>query len=371
MIAVLIFVVAAIAVYCSSIVVSSAVGAERDEAKIFPQRVLDLIFKPDPLKDSEVLEIKNSLQSVWGSGYDFNSSERWKAIMSMADDQRKVEILLLWLEIDSKIRDEKILKAINGQDGKIENVQSIIAGYHAWVKEFVEKYSDALLKAKNDELFRKDALLAEISKKLDWALQEVKRLENKLDEMPVQEFGVSQEEYDQLKADHGRRIAQLKDEIDWLTKRIEELKAEIDRLKKELTKKPKSFWAGVGALGGEKVYSNPLGVMADFAVFHTRPWMPVYVELGARKFLIKDFLAIQIFGSYGSSWFLGTGLVVNIKLLDLSISGGAQYLPDYLVGDLSPVQVYAELTHEGDWTRMSLRVIPWLNMVQLSGGVKF
>ncbi len=132
---------------------------------------------------------------------------------------------------------------------------------------------------------------------------------------------------------------------------------------------PKPFWFGVGAIGQKKVYGI-LGFVEDNFI-HTRAWIPIYLEGGFRKFLIKDFLAAQIFGGYGSAGFIGVGLVGYIQLLDMSVSAGAQYFSKDLIGWLEPVQLYLGLSHEGRWTRMILRVIPNLNMVQLTLAATF
>ncbi len=131
-----------------------------------------------------------------------------------------------------------------------------------------------------------------------------------------------------------------------------------------------SLFGGIGIAGGQKIYPNPFGFVADSAVFHTEPWLPVYFEGGVR-FLFKGLLGPQIFGAYGSTWFAGAGLVGYIEPLDISLSVGAQCFPEDLIGRLEPIQIFLELTHEGDWTRMSLRVVPQLNLAQLSAGIKF
>lgn len=134
---------------------------------------------------------------------------------------------------------------------------------------------------------------------------------------------------------------------------------------------PKSFWLGLGAIAQQRIYENSLGFFWDDVFFHSRFGSSAYIEGGARRFLIKDLLAAQIFGGVGSSWFAGTGLVFNIEPLSISLSGGAQYFPEYWTGNLGPVQLFAELSHEGKWTRLSLRVSPLINLGQLTFSGKF
>ena len=354
--------------------VSSARGESlslQDEAKIFPQRVLDLIFKPDPLTDEEIVEIKSSLQARWGSGYNFNSGDKWKAIMSMADDQRKLEILLLWLEVESQEGQKKLLDDSAKNRADIQEIKRLIYEYHNWMIAFTEQYTKALLEAKNQEM-------DEANKKILALVARIKELEARaLESQPKSAPGVPQEEVDRMIADYEAIIKGLQGDLASIQRMFEDIKKELAEARlvpwpeEEEKKEPGNFWVAIGDAAGQKIFPNALGFFADNLVFHTRPWLPVYFEAGARKFLIKNFLAIQAFGAYGSTWFAGAGIVGYVEPLDISVSVGAQYFPEDLIGRLEPIQIFLELTHEGDWTRMSLRVVPQLNLAQLSAGVKF
>ncbi|MDD5739092.1 MAG: hypothetical protein PHY72_04215 [Candidatus Pacebacteria bacterium] len=272
------------------------------------------------------------------------------------------------------------LEKAQGSDKDTQKIILEIKKIYEGLSARQDVWGEALLKDKNSriiflegEIARKDSLLAQISKKLEEALQRIKELEKQLAEKPVQKTGISQADYDRLKEENQSLINQLAELQDKLRQVKPPQEQEVKPLPTVFEKEgsPKKFSVEIGVIGQHRVFSNSLGFFWDNIIIHSESGLPIYLEGTARKFLIGDILSIQIFGGVGSSWFVGVAPVINVAALDVSFSVGFQYLPEYLVGRLEPVQWYIGMTHEGKWTQMSLKVVPGINLVQLSVGLKF
>lgn len=136
---------------------------------------------------------------------------------------------------------------------------------------------------------------------------------------------------------------------------------------------PKSFWAGVGVIEQQRVYTNPFGFVGDSTSLHSWPLQATLIEVGARKFLVPEVGAIEIFAGGGlhKTFLGGVGAVVCIKPLDVSLGIGAMYFSENLVGELNPIKGFGEVTFEGKWVRFNFRVVPALQLFTLETGVKF
>jgi len=135
---------------------------------------------------------------------------------------------------------------------------------------------------------------------------------------------------------------------------------------------PKKFWLVVGAIEQKRIYGNPFGFVGDSTSLHTWPLQATFVEVGARKFLVPEVGAIEVFvgGGLHKTFLGGVGGVVYIKPLDISLGVGAMYFSENLVGELNPIKGFGEITFEGKWTRFKICVTPALRLATLSAGIK-
>jgi len=212
--------------------------------------------------------------------------DQWQDVLSVAFSYR------IWQEICQVRKDLSMQKPTPGvtKDELIAEINRLEDS----LKIEIQKILDGQEKAdkKLDEIL---GALNGLAGKLDSQSSQLREISNKLDRLSEdivkpKSVGVPQEEVDRMKTDYEKKIAELSARIAQLEKQLAEARL-VPWPEEEEKKEPGNFWLGVGVAGGQKIFPNSLGFFADNTVFHTKPWLPVYFEAGARKFLIKNFLA--------------------------------------------------------------------------------
>ena len=295
--------------------------------------------------------------------------DQWQDVLSVAFSYR------IWQEICQVRKDLSMQKPTPGvtKDELIAEINRLEYS----LKTELQKILDGQEKAdkKLEEILK---ALQGLAGKLDNQSSQLREISNKLDRLsedmaqPKSAPGVPQEEVDRMRADYEKKIGELSARIAELERQLAEARL-VPWPEEEEKKEPGNFWVVANIFEQRTIYTNPFGFVGDSVVYHTWPKVASLIEIGARKFLVNGIVAGQIFASGGlhKTFIGGVGILVYVEPLDISLGVGAVYLSENLIGQLEPIQFFCELTHEGDWTRMSLRVVPQLNLAQLSAGVKF
>ncbi len=346
---------------------------------------------------------------VYGDVPDFNEFERWFGPAPKGNERTKQlfdATKLLLVEMDKNPRNlQAAAETIRCKltPDQWQDVLNVAFSYRIW-QEIVQVRNE-IAKQKPPGLTKDEMVLeinrlelslkAELQKildgqakadvKLDEILKGLGNLAKKLDSQSIQLKEIS-EKLDRLLQDQIQPKGISQEEVDRLNEEIANLKAEIERLKKELANQPQSepvwpeeekgpgnFWAGVGLIEQKRIYGNPFGFVGDSVALHSWPLQATFIEVGARKFLLQEIGAVQVFAGGGlhKTYFIGFGALAYIKPLDISLGVGVMYFSENLAGEIEPVKGFGEITFEGKWVRGNARVVPALQLFTLGIDVKF
>lgn len=290
--------------------------------------------------------------------------DQWQDVLSVAFSYR------IWQEIvqvRSDLAKQKPLPV--GKDELVLEINRLEAS----LKAELQKIFDGQVKAdgKLDGILQG---LKGLSGKLDSQSIQLKEISKKLDSLleDIQPKGIGQAEVDRIKTDYEKKIGELSAKIAELERQLGEADL-VPWPDEEEEKGPGNFWVVVKIFEQRTIYTNPFGFVGDSVVYHTWPKVASLIEIGARKFLVKDIVAGQIFASGGlhKTFIGGVGVAAYIEPLDISLGLGAVYLSENLIGQLEPIQFFGEIVFEGRRVRFGVRIVPNLQILTLGAGVKF
>lgn len=320
------------------------------------------------LSKKEIEDIVKSLGVDWDETAWGNAS--LKQLRSMGVDQQKASIIIIALLL--QLRNESVTfqeKLSQGENSKLEKqwgsfkkgLDQIIGIYDPILKERslriiyleeeirqCEEWGGGL----NKQLKIKESEIEELKKTLSSCIARLEKFKKNTNE----------ESAPDARANKG-----LQEKIDACKNDYKNLKNKYDILlaKYEILKNPKRgrlFLSG-GVVWGTEVYTNPYGALID-------SWMsdPSFInftgEAGGRLFFKEyPFFSLGAFGG-GPEWHVGVS--AHILWRYINVGGGVAFFPNY---EWQPWQPFGEIAIESDRLRLSGKIFPMRERVQISAGV--